>query len=157
MTPWRPHEGPAPAAIVLVRLSVGAIFVSEGLQKLLFPQALGVGRFAAIGIVAPQLTAPFVGAVEIGCGLLVLLGLLTRLAALPLVVDMLVAIATTKIPLLLQSSFWHMAHEARTDWAMLLGATFLALAGPGPWSLDAWSGRRRSGPAAGVRQPSRAG
>lgn len=157
MTPWRRDDRTAPAATLLVRLSVGAIFVSEGLQKFVFPRALGVGRFAAIGIAAPQLTAPFVGAVEIVCGLLVLLGLLTRLAALPLVVDMLVAIAATKLPMLLQGSFWHMAHESRTDWAMLLGAAFLALAGPGPWSLDAWGSRRPRGPAAGVRPPSRAG
>jgi putative oxidoreductase len=129
------------AAILLIRLAVGGAFLSEGVQKFLFPDALGVGRFTTIGIPAPQIMAPFVGVVEIGCGLLVLLGLFTRLATIPLVVDMLVAIATTKVPILLKSGFWSMAHEARTDWAMLLSCLFLFVAGPGPWSLDARWGR----------------
>lgn len=135
-----------PAAVLLVRLLVGAVFLSEGVQKFLFPAALGVGRFAKIGIPFPELTAPFVGAVEIGCGLLVIVGLATRLAAVPLLINMCVAIATTKIPILLKSGFWAMAHEARTDWAMLLGALFLCAVGAGPISLDAiglrrWKGR----------------
>jgi putative oxidoreductase len=132
----------APAATVLVRLIVGAVFLSEGIQKFLYPAALGVGRFAQIGIPWPDFFAPLVGVFEVGCGLLILLGLATRLAALPLVVDMLVAIATTKIPMLLKSGFWSMAHEARTDWSMLLGAIFLLLAGGGAWSLDGWWVRR---------------
>ena len=129
------------AAILLIRLAVGSIFLSEGVQKFLFPEALGVGRFTTIGIPAPEILAPFVGVVEIGCGLLVLLGLFTRLATVPLIVDMLVAMATTKVPILLKSGFWSMAHEARTDWAMLLSSLFLLVAGPGPWSLDAQWGR----------------
>ena len=124
-------------AIVLVRLAVGAVFLSEGLQKFLFPDTLGVGRFATIGIPWPEFMAPLVGVFEIGCGLLLLLGLFTRLAAIPLIVDMVVAIGTTKVPILAKSGFWSMAHEARTDWAMLLGSLFLLIAGPGPWSLDA--------------------
>lgn len=127
----------APAATVLIRLAVGSIFLSEGIQKFLFPAELGVGRFMKIGIPAPGLLAPFVGVVEIICGLLVLAGLATRLAAVPLVINMLVAIATTKISILLQRGFWAMAHEARTDFAMLLGAAFLLIAGAGPLSLDA--------------------
>ena len=87
--------------------------------------------------------APFVGETEITCGMLVLLGLLTRLAALPLIIVMLVAIATTKIPILLQHGFWKMAHEARTDYAMLLGSLFLLSVGTGPWSGDAWLTKRR--------------
>ena len=133
------------AAIILVRLSLAAVFLSEGLQKFLFPQALGVGRFTTIGIPAPRVMAPFVALFEIGCGMLVLVGLLTRLAAIPLIVDMIVAIATTKVPILLKSGFWSMAHEARTDWAMLLGAVFLLVAGPGRWSVDAWAGREIGG------------
>jgi uncharacterized membrane protein YphA (DoxX/SURF4 family) len=78
-----------------------------------------------------------VGYCEILCGALLLLGLLTRLAAIPLLIDMLVAIATTKIPLLLHSGFWAMAHEARVDYAMLLGLLFLLLTGAGVWSVDA--------------------
>jgi uncharacterized membrane protein YphA (DoxX/SURF4 family) len=133
----------APRATVLVRLVVGLVFLSEGVQKFLFPDALGVGRFVTIGIPAPGVMAPFVGVVEIGCGGLVVLGLLTRAAAIPLVVDMLVAIATTKVPLLLAKGFWAMAHEARVDWAMLLGSLFLLAVGPGPLSLDAKLARGR--------------
>ena len=126
----------APASVVLIRVLVGAVFVSEGIQKFLFPDALGVGRFTKIGIPAPQILAPFVGIVEVTCGLMLLAGFLTRLAAIPLIVDMLVAIATTKVPILMEKGFWSMAHEARTDWSMLLGSAFLLLAGAGPLSLD---------------------
>lgn len=132
----------APAATVLVRLIVGAVFLSEGIQKFVYPAVLGVGRFAKIGIPWPGFTAPFDGVVEIGCGLLVLVGLGTRLAAIPLLVDMLVAIVTTKLPILVKSGFWSMAHEARTDWSMLLGAIFLLVVGGGVWSLDASLGAR---------------
>jgi uncharacterized membrane protein YphA (DoxX/SURF4 family) len=120
-----------------VRLAVGAVFLSEGVQKFLFPSELGAGRFAKIGIPAPGVLAPFVGVVEIVCGLLILAGLLTRLAAVPLTIDMLVAISTTKIPMLLKSGFWAAAHEARVDFAMLLGLLFLLAAGAGPLSADA--------------------
>lgn len=130
-------ETHAPGATLLIRLAVGAVFLSEGIQKFLFPAELGVGRFTQIGIPAPAVMAPFVGAVEIGCGLLVLLGLATRVAALLLVVDMLVAVASTKVPILLKSGVWKMAHEARTDFAMLLGALFLLAVGAGASSLDA--------------------
>lgn len=126
----------APASVVLIRVLVGAVFVSEGIQKFLFPDALGVGRFTKIGIPAPQILAPFVGIVEVTCGLMLVAGFLTRLAAIPLIVDMLVAIATTKVPILMEKGFWSMAHEARTDWSMLLGSAFLLLAGAGPLSLD---------------------
>jgi putative oxidoreductase len=131
-----------PAAVVLVQLLVGLVFLSEGIQKFLFPETLGVGRFTKIGIPAPEFLAPFVGAVEIGCGLLVVLGLVTRQAAVPLLIDILVAIVTTKTPMLLKSGFWATAHEARTDYSMLLGLSFLLVVGGGPWSLDAWRGRR---------------
>src|ERR1041385_4860691 len=102
-------------AVILIRLAVGAVFLSEGIQKFLYPADLGVGRFVKIGIPAPQVMAPFVGVIEIVCGAMILVGLLTRLAAIPLIIDMLVAISTTKIPILLKSGFWAMAHEARTD------------------------------------------
>ncbi|HTQ48345.1 MAG TPA: DoxX family protein [Polyangiaceae bacterium] len=133
----------APAATVLVRVLVGAVFLSEGIQKFLYPAALGAGRFAKIGIPAPEVMGPFVGIVEIACGLLLVVGLLTRLAAVPLVIDMIVAIATTKIPMLVKSGFWAMAHEARTDWCMLLGCVFLFIVGSGPLSLDGRIGGRK--------------
>ena len=127
----------APRAVILVRFLVGLVFLSEGIQKFLFPDALGVGRFTKIGIPAPEIMAPFVGVFEIGCGTLLIVGWLTRLATIPLMIDMLVAIATTKIPLLIKSGFWAMAHEARTDVCMLLGSLFLLIVGAGSWSVDA--------------------
>jgi uncharacterized membrane protein YphA (DoxX/SURF4 family) len=132
----------ATAAVILVRLIVGAVFLSEGLQKFLFPDALGVGRFTKIGIPAPDVMAPFVGVCEVVCGLLFLLGLLTRFAAITMIIEMLVAISTTKVPILLHDGFWKMTHEARTDWAMLLGSIFLLVVGAGPWSLDARISRK---------------
>jgi putative oxidoreductase len=131
----------APGAAILIRLAVGAVFLSEGVQKFLFPASLGVGRFAHIGIPWPAFSAPFVGVVETVCGALILLGLLTRWAAAPLLIDISVAIATTKLPMLAGQGFWAMAHEARTDYAMLLGLLFLLICGPGPVSLDG-RGRR---------------
>ncbi len=122
--------------VFLVRLMVGSVFFLEGIQKFLFVDALGVGRFTKIGIPAPQIMAPFVGGVEILFGALILIGLFTRLAAIPLLINILVAIATTKIPMLLQSGFWKMAHEARVDWSMVLGLTVILLVGGGRWSLD---------------------
>ena len=127
----------APAAVVLVRLMVGWVFLSEGVQKFLYPAALGVGRFEKIGIPAPAFFAPFVGLVEIVCGTLLIVGLLTRLATSPLIIDISVAIFTTKIPMLMKSGFWAMMHEARTDYCMLLGLIFLLITGAGPLSLDA--------------------
>ncbi|OJH38575.1 DoxX family protein [Cystobacter ferrugineus] len=136
----------APAATLLIRLMVGGVFFSEGLQKYLFPAEVGAGRFAKIGLPAPEFLGPFVGGVEIVCGTLVLLGLVTRLASIPLLVVMGVALTTTKVPILLASGFWKMAHESRTDVSMLLGALFLLWVGAGPWSLDARLGRRNGAP-----------
>jgi putative oxidoreductase len=122
---------------LLIRVMVGLVFISEGVQKFLYPDDVGAGRFAKIGLPAPGTLAPFVGGVEIVCGLLVVIGLLTRFAVLPLLVVMFTALGSTKVPILLKSGFWKMAHEARTDWAMLLGLLFLLLAGAGAWSFDA--------------------
>ena len=133
----------AGADAVFIRCLVGGVFFPEGVKKFLFAAQWGAGRFARIGIPAPQVMAPFVGAVEIVCGLLVLLGLLTRLATVPLLVDICVAIATTKIPLLWRATavsanvgFWSMQAESRTDYAMLMGLLFLLFAGGGWLSLD---------------------
>jgi uncharacterized membrane protein YphA (DoxX/SURF4 family) len=121
----------APAAVILIRLLVGAVFLSEGIQKFLFPDALGAGRFAKIGIPSPEFFGPLVGAFEITCGTLVLLGLGTRLAAGPLLVIICVAMLTTKLPMLARDGFWKAAHESRTDWSMLLGLLFLLIVGGG--------------------------
>ncbi len=127
----------APAATVLIRLMVGWVFLSEGIQKFLYPEALGVGRFVKIGIPAPHFFAPFVGVVEIVCGSLLILGLLSRLAAIPLLITISVAILTTKIPMLAKAGFWAAMHEARTDYCMWLGSLFLLIVGAGSLSLDA--------------------
>lgn len=126
----------APKSIILIRLIVGWVFFSEGIQKFLFPDTLGVGRFIKIGIPAPQFFAPFVGLCEIVCGALIILGLLTRLASLIMMINISVAIYTTKIPMLYKSGFWTMAHEARVDYCMLLGSLFLIIVGAGAWALD---------------------
>jgi uncharacterized membrane protein YphA (DoxX/SURF4 family) len=131
------------SGILLVRILVGWVFLSEGIQKLLFPAALGAGRFLKIGIPAPQFTGPFVGVVEIVCGTLLIVGLFTILATMPLFIDIVVAIATTKVPMLLKQGFWATMHEARTDFCMLVGLIAIALLGAGALSLD--ERRRRTG------------
>jgi len=138
------------AGIAIIRLLVGWVFLVEGVLKFLLPEELGVGRFASIGIPAPHVMAPFVGAVEIVCGALLLVGLFTRLATLALLIDISVAIFSTKVPIWLGHGYWRFAlpklkhygllsmlHEARTDFSMLLGLIFLLLVGAGTWSLDA--------------------
>lgn len=121
---------------VLIRLMVGVVFLSEGIQKFLFADTLGAGRFAKIGLPSPEFLGNFVGSFEIVCGTLILLGLLTRLASIPLIIIMLVAIATTKTEVLADKGFWEMMHGSRTDWSMLLGSIFLFIKGGGFWSLD---------------------
>ena len=127
----------APKATLLIRLAVGAVFLSEGIQKFLFRADVGAGRFAKIGLPSPEFLAPFVGSFEMLCGSLILVGLFTRLAAIPLLTIMGVAIYTTKIPMLAKNGFWKMAHEGRTDFAMFLGSLFLLIVGAGMLSLDA--------------------
>jgi uncharacterized membrane protein YphA (DoxX/SURF4 family) len=134
----------APWAVILLRMMVGAVFLSEGIQKFLFPAEVGAGRFAKIGFGSPEFVAQLVACFEITCGALVLLGLLTRLAVIPLIAIMLTAIYTTKIPILDNQGFWKMAHEARTDWSMLMGSLFLLIVGAGQWSIDVWLSRSRS-------------
>lgn len=145
-------------AVVLIRILVGWVFLSEGIGKFLYAAAQGAGRFEKIGIPAPHVMGPFVGAVEIICGSMILLGLLTRLSAIPLLIDISVAILSTKLPILLGHGFgpfslaklpqyglWSMLHEARTDFSMFLGLLFLLIVGAGQWSLDVklfGSGRR---------------
>ena len=137
--------------VILIRLLVGlVVFFPEGIQKLIFPDILGAGRFANIGIPYPDFMGPFVGIVETVCGALIILGLFTRLAAIPLIIIMVVAIVSTKIPILLghdfwifhvpklnRYGFWSMSHEARADFTMLLGSLYLLIDGGGRWSIDA--------------------
>ena len=161
MKVWSTNDSPA---VVLIRLAVGlAVFFPEGLQKLQFPEILGAGRFVGIGIPWPEFFGPFVGVVELACGLLIVLGLAARLATIPLIVTMIVALLSTKLPILLghdwwifhvremsRYGFWSAQHEARTDVVMLLSLIFLLIVGGGGWSLDRWLDRRRlsvAGPA----------
>jgi putative oxidoreductase len=145
----------APASVALIRVMVGAVFVSEGIQKFLFPAEVGAGRFAKIGFESPELVAQFVACCEIACGCLVVLGLATRLAVVPLIIVMLTAIVTTKVPILQEQGLWKMAHEARTDWSMLLGSFFLLIVGGGRWSFDArlWPPRDELMPPGGGASP----
>jgi putative oxidoreductase len=155
MTLRRMLASTAPKATVLIRVVIGWVFLSEGIQKFLFPENLGVGRFAKIGIPDPSFTAPFVGVVEIVFGTLIIVGLLTRLSTIPLLIDISVAIATTKFPMLLDKGFWAAAHEARTDLCMLFGLLFLLLVGAGAISIDSYLTRRasvtRPGSSGGIR------
>jgi len=121
---------------LLPRLIVGLIFLSEGIQKFLFPELVGTGRFEKIGFSDPEFWAYFVANFEIVCGSLVLLGLLTRLACIPLFIIMITAFTTTKLPILIDSGFWKMAHEYRTDFAMTLLLIYLFIYGSGKWSID---------------------
>lgn len=123
-------------SVFMIRLMVGVVFLSEGIQKFLFPAIRGAGRFEKIGLPSPEFLGSFVGSFEIVCGLLILIGLYTRLASIPLIIIMLVAISTTKVDILLNDGFWMMMHAARTDYAMLLGSLVLLLKGAGQWSVD---------------------
>jgi len=121
---------------LLPRLIVGLIFLSEGIQKFLFPELLGTGRFEKIGFIDPAFWAYFAGAFEIICGTFILIGLFTRIAAIPLLIIMLTAFITTKWPILIDKGFWSMAHEYRTDFAMTLLLIYLLIYGAGKWSVD---------------------
>ena len=135
-----PHR--VASSIILIRLTVGLIFFTQGILKFRDPK-MGVVRFTKIGFPHPYFTAHFVGTFEIVCGLLVLIGVLTRLASIPLLIIICTAIATTKIPELFrpEQGFWYMVSDARTDFAMLTCLIFLLIAGGGTLSLDS---RRRS-------------
>jgi putative oxidoreductase len=149
----------APAATILIRLMVGGVFLTEGIQKFLYAEEVGAGRFARIGIPQPELMGPVAGIIEIVCGALVLTGWLTRWAVLPLLGIMLVALVTTKLPILIGQDlgpftlrelsyygFWGFAHESRTDFSMVMGCLFLLAVGAGPLSLDARRVHERTAP-----------
>ena len=136
-------------ATIIIRLMVGAVFVSEGIQKFVYPMMRGAGRFESMGFPAPEFFSGFVGIFEVLCGIMLLSGLLTRGAAIAMLINMTVAIVVTKIPIAFGESFgpfvlrdlntygfWSMAHEMRTDFAMWLGSLFLLVKGGGKWSFD---------------------
>ena len=122
--------------LLICRLIVGLIFLSEGIQKYLLPDAVGTGRFEEIGFSDPSFWAYFTGCFEIICGILILIGLLTRLAAIPLLIIMIVAFISTKVPILMDKGFWNFAREYRTDFAMTMLLIFLLIYGGGTHSID---------------------
>jgi len=132
----RHTEGPR--SVLLVRIAVGLIFFTQGILKYIDPN-MGLVRFTRIGFPHPYFTAHFVGTFEVLCGLLLLLGLWTRLVSIPLLIVIMTAIATTKIPELFRANqgFWYMVSDARTDFAMFCCLVFLISVGGGSWSLDA--------------------
>ena len=137
------------ATITLIRLLVGGVFLAEGIQKFLYPDLRGSGRFEAMGFPSPEFWGDFVGLFEIIAGVLLILGLMTRLASLIVFAIMATAIVTIKIPILLGESFgpfvlrdleyygfWSMIHEGRTDFSMFLCSIFIMIEGAGKWSFD---------------------
>jgi putative oxidoreductase len=132
------RAAPGPASIVLIRVAAGLIFLTQGYLKYADPN-VGVVRFTRIGFSHPYFPAHFVGACEIVFGFLVLIGMWTQAAAVPLLIVIATAIATTKIPELMRfnQGFWFMVGDARTDFAMLSSLLFLISSGGGAWSLDA--------------------
>ncbi len=138
-SPFRYFFGPTTGAVgvVLIRLAVGLISLTQGILKYIDPN-MGIVRFTRIGFAHPYFTAHFVGTFEIVCSLFVLLGLWTRVAALPLLIVICTAIVTTKIPELFRANqgFWYMVSDVRTDFAMLCSLLFLISEGGGAWSLD---------------------
>jgi putative oxidoreductase len=137
-----------PDATIAIRWMAGGVFFWEGILKFVYANQ-GVGRFTKLGIPFPTVMAPFVGWLEIVGGILLLLGLGTRLIAIPFIVEMLVAILSTKPRLFLgtlplppppvppQVGIWAVLHEVRSEYAQIMSCIFLLASGPGPWSLDA--------------------
>jgi len=122
--------------VLVARLTVGLVFLTEGIQKFLFPAILGEGRFEKIGFSNPEFWAYFTGTFEILCGILVIAGFLTRFASVPLLIIMITAFITTKIPILAAHGFWNFAHEYRTDFCMTMLLLFILYYGGGGFSAD---------------------
>ena len=137
-----------PKSVLLIRIMAGGVFFWEGLIKFVF-QNQGVGRFTKIGIPFPDVMAYFIAVLEIVGGLMLIFGLFTRWISIPFIIQMTVAILSTKIgvllgnsPLLLppvppQTGFWAVLHETRTDFAQIMCSIFLLISGPGALSLEA--------------------
>jgi len=141
-----PIDGPA--STVLIRLMAGGVFFWEGILKFVYVNQ-GVGRFTKLGLPFPVFTADFVGGLEIVGGVLVMAGFLTRLISIPFVIEMIVAMLSTKISLYLGTSplplplappkigVWAVLHEIRSEYAQIMVVLYLLINGPGKWSLDA--------------------
>lgn len=163
---WRWLSNPpldAPTATILLRLMAGSVFLWEGILKFVYANQ-GVGRFTKLGFPFPQATATFAGVLEIVGGILLITGFLTRFISIPFVIEMLVAMLSTKIPLYLGTSplplppvppqvgFWAVLHEVRSEYAQFLVTLFLLIAGPGRWSVDALLARKRQDERHSIRE-----
>jgi len=122
--------------IIFIRLIVGLIFISEGIQKYLIVTIFGPALFKEIGFSNPMFWVYFTGAFEILCGILILFGLLTRLAAIPLLTIMIIAFITTKLPLLATKGFWTFSHEYSIEFSLTFLLILLFIYGGGKWSVD---------------------
>jgi len=129
-------ESTAPMSTVLVRFITGYVFFVEGIQKYLYPDTLGIGRFIKIGIPFPHVMIHVSAGAEIIGGALLIIGLLTRLATIPLIINITVAIISTKVGMFASKGFWPAVHESRLDFTMLLCLIFLLLVGAGAISVD---------------------
>lgn len=129
--------------LLIPRFVIGLVFVTEGIQKYLFPELLGTGRFMKIGFSNPAFWAYFTGTFEFLCGLLILFGMFTRIASIPLIIIMIVAFATTKYPLLIQKGFWIFAHEYRTDFSLTMLLILILYWGGGNISIDKLIGKSK--------------
>jgi putative oxidoreductase len=135
------------STILIIRLMAGSVFFWEGILKFVYVNQ-GVGRFTKLGFPFPETTAHFVGVCEIIGGLLILFGLFTRIVAFYFIVQMIVAVLSTKISLYLGTSplplppapptvgIWAVLHEIRSDYAQILTCLFLLIEGAGRRSLD---------------------
>lgn len=156
----------APRATLLLRLMAGSVFFWEGLLKFVYANQ-GVGRFTKLGMPVPELLAPAIAYLEIGGGLMLIVGIATRWMALPFMIEMVVAMLSTKISLYLGTSplpmppappklgVWAVLHEIRSDWAQIMTCAYLLWAGPGPWSLDSVLGHKAARRASPARQAAR--
>jgi putative oxidoreductase len=148
----------APTAVLLVRLAVGFTFIVAGSGKL---RDLGStsGFFEGLGFPSPAPLAAMVGTFEVIGGTLVLIGLLTRIAVVPLMVIMVMALLSTKLPTLVGGPVGPFAaprgpntgmaaflNASRLDFSMLMSTIFLFLVGAGKASLDAVIAGRRNSP-----------
>lgn len=127
----------------LIRVSVGLIFLSEGIQKFLFADTLGAGRFEKIGLPYTHIFGPTVGATEIVFGFLVAIGFKVRVTTIPLFIIICTAIVSTKVSLFTEKGLWGTLHESRTDFSMFMCLIFLFIVGSGTKSIDNYLSKRR--------------